>query len=404
MILVLPILVGALIFASAALAASETAIFTLARIEHIREQLSRATGSALERLMSRPLESLIVVIGINEVCNVVAECLATTFFLLWLGADLGPFVAAPVMLALVLILCDITPKTFALAYPAAVARLTARPLAILAELVHPIARHFTPLEEAPHPEPVSESEFKALLRLGENQGEVEPAERALIHRVFDFGTRRAAEVMTSRDRIFAVDIATAPEQIMAEIAHGHFSRVPVYRGAPDNIVGILHAKDLAARRLESGSPRIDRILRAAYFIPPAKPLGELFDEMRRGRFQMALVVDEYSKLLGVVTLEDLLEELFGELRDEFDLELPELEKTGDREWLASGAIEVKKLNLALDADPPIEARGGRPTLSALVLRNLGRVPSAGETLQLGAFEARVERVRGATVELVRLKR
>jgi CBS domain containing-hemolysin-like protein len=180
--------------------------------------------------------------------------------------------------------------------------------------------------------------------------------------------------------------------------------VPVYRGARDNIVGILHAKDLAARRLESVSPRTDRILRPAYFIPPAKPLGDLFDEMRRGRFQMALVVDEYGHLLGLVTLEDLLEELFGELRDEFDTELPELEKTGDNEWLASGAIEVRKLNLALDADPPIEARGGGPTLSAVVLRKLGRVPPAGETLRLGAFEARVERVRGATVELVRLRR
>ena len=404
MIVILPIAVAVLILASAALAASETAIFTIARMEHTREQLTRPVGAALDRLMRRPLESLIVVIGINEASNVFAECLATTFFLLWLGDDIGPYVAAPVMLVLVLIFCDITPKTFALAYPAAVARLTARPLAILAELVHPIARHFTPLEEAPHPGPVSEAEFKALLRLGEHQGEVEPAERAFIHRVFDFGTRRASEVMTPGAKIFALDIAAAPEQLMAEIAHGHFSRVPVYRGAPTNIIGILHAKDLVARRLESVSPRVDRLVRPAYFIPPAKALGDLFDEMRRGRFQMALVVNEYGNLLGLVTLEDLLEELFGELRDEFDTEVPELEKIGDNEWLASGAIEVRKLNLALGADPPIEARGGGPTLSAVMLRKLGRVPPAGETLRLGAFEARVERVRGATVEIVRLKR
>ena len=174
---------------------------------------------------------------------------------------------------------------------------------------------------------------------------------------------------------------------MAEIAHGHFSRVPVYRETPGNIVGILHAKDLAARRLESTSPRVDRLLRPAYFIPPAKALGDLFDEMRRGRFQMALVVNEYGHLLGLVTLEDLLEELFGELRDEFDSEVPELEKINDHEWLVSGAIEVKKLNLALGANPPIEARGGGPTLSAVLLRKLGRVPPAGEILQLGAFAA-----------------
>ncbi|MFZ0659743.1 MAG: hemolysin family protein [Candidatus Binataceae bacterium] len=403
-IVFLPIVVAVLIVVSAALAASETAIFTLARMEHTREQLTRAVGAALDRLMLRPLESLIVVIGINEAANVFAECLATTFFLLWLGADIGPYVAAPVMLLLVLIFCDITPKTFALAYPAAVARLTARPLAILTAIVHPIARHFTPLDEAPHPGPVSEAEFKALLQLGEHQGEVEPAERALIHRVFDFGLRRASEVMTPVEKIFTLEIATAPAQLMAEIAHGHFSRVPVYRDTPGNIVGILHAKDLAARRLEAVSPRVDRLLRPAYFIPPAKALGDLFEEMRRGRFQMALVVNEYGHLLGLVTLEDLLEELFGELRDEFDSEVPELEKISDHEWLASGAIEVKKLNLALNANPPIEARGGGPTLSAVLLRRLGRVPPAGETLRLGSFEARVERVRGATVEQVRLTR
>ena len=143
---------------------------------------------------------------------------------------------------------------------------------MLAAIVHPIARHFTPLDEAPRPEPVSEAEFKALLQSGDS-GEVEPAERALIHRVFDFGARRASEVMTPRERIFTLEIATPPAQLMAEIAHGHFSRVPVYRDSPDNIVGILHAKDLAARRLEAAPPRVDRLMRPAYFVPPGKPLG-----------------------------------------------------------------------------------------------------------------------------------
>lgn len=404
MIVLLPIALAMLILLSAALAASETAIFTIVRLEHTREQLGRAVGAALDRLMQRPVESLIVVIGINEAANIFAECLATIFFLRWLGADIGPYVAAPVMLLVVLICCDITPKTLALAYPAMVVRMTARPLAILAELLHPIARPFIPLRDAPHPGPLSETEFKALLRLGEHQGEVEPAEREFIHRVFDFGMRRAAEVMTARGQIFALDIDTGPEQMMAQIAHGHFSRVPVYRGAPDNIVGILHAKDLAAHRLETAAPRVDRLLRPAIFIPPAKALGDLFDEMRRGRFQMALVVNEYGHLLGLVTLEDLLEELFGELRDEFDTGIPELERVGENEWLASGAIELAALNRALGANPPIRVRGGGPTLSAAVLRILGRVPPAGEKLRLGEFEAEVVRVRGATVERVRLKR
>jgi CBS domain containing-hemolysin-like protein len=402
MMFMLPLAVLALILLSAMLAASETALFSMARLEHTREQMSLSVQHALDRLMRRPLESLMVIIGLNEACNIFADCLATIILLAWLGDKWGPIVAAPAMLAIVLLFCDITPKTFALGFPAALTWITAQPLAALADFVHPFARHFTPLEQAPRPGPVSEAEFKTLLRLGENQGQVEPAEREMIHRVFDFGARRAAEVMTARERIFSLDMPVA--QLVAEIAHENFSRVPVYRHSQDNIVGILHAKDFAARRLEPSPPRVERLVRPAYFVPPGKLLADLFDEMRRGRFQIALVVNEYGRLLGLVTLEDLLEELFGEIRDEFESEIPELTKISDHEWSASGAIALGKLADALAPARVIEVYGGGKTLSSLILRRLGRVPRAGEKLRLGEFEAIIERVRGAAVELVRLHR
>ena len=400
----LPIVILILIALSATLAASETALFALPRMEHTREQLSRAVQQALDRLMHRPLESLIVIIGLNEACNVFADCLATILLIAWFGEHNGPYIAAPAMLIIVLLFCDITPKTFALGFPAALARLTARPLALLTDLLYPLVRHFTQLEEAPRPEPVSEAEFKALLKLGEHQGQVQPQERELIHRVFDFGTRRASEVMTPRERVFSLDIEMPVAQLINEIAHENFSRVPVYRKNRDNIVGILHAKDLAARRLESSSPRVERLLRPAYFVPPGKLLADLFDEMRRGHFQMALVVNEYGHVLGLVTLEDLLEELFGEIRDEFDTEIPELTKVSDNEWDASGAISISRLAEALAPARVIDVYGGGKTLSSLILRRLGRVARVGDKLRLGEFEASVERVKGAAIEMVRLKR
>jgi putative hemolysin len=404
MLSILPLIVLILIVLSATLAASETALFSMARLEHTREQLSQSVQEALDRLMRRPLESLIVIIGLNEACNIFADCLATIILLALLGDKWGPIVAAPLMLLVVLLFCDITPKTFALGFPAALAWLTARPLAVLTDLVHPFARYFAPIEQPPRPAPVSEAEFKTLLKLGETQGEVEPAERAMIHRVFDFGARRVSEVMTARERIFSLDITMPVAHLIAEVAHESFSRVPVYRRNPDNIVGILHAKDLAARRLESSPPRVERLVRPAYFIPPGKLLGELFEEMRRGRFQIALVVNEYGRLLGLVTLEDLLEELFGEIRDEFDSEAPDLTRISDDEWAASGAVALGKLAEELAPAKVVEVYGGGKTLSSLVLRRLGRVPRAGDKLKLGDFEATVERVRGAAVETVRLHR
>jgi CBS domain containing-hemolysin-like protein len=399
---ILPIAVAILLLLSALLAASETALFAFVRMEHTREHLDGSIRRALDRLMARPLESLIVIIGLNEAANVFAECLATTFLLMWLG-PIGAWIAVPAMLVIVLIFCDITPKTFALGFPAGVARLTARPLAELASIIHPLARFFTPAAPPQRPEPVSEDEFKALLRVGEVQGEVEPQERELIHKIFDFGSRRAAQVMTPRDKIFSLDAETPPERLMSHVASGHFSRVPVYRGNPDNIVGILHVKDLVTRRLEPAPPRLERLLRPVYFVPPGKPLAELFDEMRHGRFQLALVVDEYGRVLGLITLEDLLEELFGEIHDEFDYEGPELLTVGPGEWLVSGGIDLERLRDALGDSRSLPGAGAQ-TLSGLVLRRLKRVPRPGEKFSLGDFEAAVERVRGATVELVRLKR
>jgi putative hemolysin len=398
----LPIAVVLLIAASAMLAASETALFALVRMEHTRERLDAAVRDALARLLERPLESLMLIIGLNEASNVFAECLATTFMLMWLGS-VGAWIAAPAMLVIVLIFCDITPKTFALGFPALVASVTARPLAALASFAHPATRWFAPAVEPPRLEPVSEAEFKALLRVGEDQGEVEPQERELIHRVFDFGNRRVSEVMTPREKMFSLPIDIPADRLHAEVVAGHFSRIPIYRASPDDIAGILHVKDLVTRRLDSAEPRLDRLLRPAVFVPPGKPLGELFDEMRRGRFQLAIVVNEYGRVLGLITLEDLLEELFGEIRDEFDYEGPELTAVGDSEWLASGGIEFERLRDALGAHGSIGVNGPR-TLGALVLRRLGRVPRRGESLRLGDFEATVERVRGATVEMVRLKR
>jgi putative hemolysin len=400
--ILLPIIVVVLLLLSALLASSETALFALVRMEHTRTNLSASVQHALDRLMERPLESLMVIIGMNEASNVFAECFATTFMIFWLG-EMGAYISVPVMLVTVLIFCDITPKTFALGFPGFVAEVTARPLAALAAVVHPLAKRIISAAPPPRPEPVSEAEFKALLRVSEFQGQVEPQERELIHKVFDFGTRRVSEVMTPREKIFALDIATPADRIVAEVVAGHFSRIPIFRESRDDIVGILHVKDLVTRRLEPAPPRLERLIRPAYYVPPGKSLAELFDEMRRGRFQLALVVNEYGKVLGLITLENLLEELFGEIRDEFDYEGPEVTIEAPGEWTVSGAIEIDRLRESLGDEKSLGVTGSH-TLSSVVLRRLGRVPRPAEQFRLGDFDATVERVRGATVEVVRLKR
>ena len=400
--LFLPLVVGVLLLIAGLLAASETALFSLVRMESARGRMHGPLRAAIERLMAHPLESLLVIIGLNETVNIFAECIATSFLLFIFGRPLGAYLSVGLMFVLVLLIAEITPKTFALGWPEGIMRVTARPLVMATSVVHPIVRLFTPFKGAPRPAPLSESEFRALLRVSESQGEVEPAERALIDRVFEFANRRASEVMTPRDKLFCLDIDTLPEHLAAEVARGHFSRIPVYRNDPGNIVGVLHVKDLAARRLEPALPRLERLVHPPFFVPPSKPLAELLEEMRRERRQLAIVVDEYGVLLGVLSVEDMLEELFGEISDEFDVDTPELTHAADGSWLAAGGIEFAKLRDALGRER-LPALDGEPTLSRWILRRLGRVPRPGEHLRLGEFDAAVEKVRGASVELVRLK-
>jgi putative hemolysin len=399
----LPVLAGLLLILAGLLAASETSLFSLVRMERTREMLSGWLRAPVDQLLRRPLESMVIIIGFNEVCNVFAACLST-WFLLYIIGPLGGWVAVPVNFVLILLIADITPKTFALGHPMGIMKITARPLSALTQILHPLAALFTPFSEAPLPGPLSETEFKALLHAGESEGQVEAAERELIHKVFDLGGRRVAEVMTPRDMVFSLPIDTPPELLATEVARGHFSRVPIYRGDPDYIVGILHAKDVVARRLDRTPTRIERLMRPPYFVPPGKQLGDLLDEMRHNHQQIAMVVNEYGKLLGLVSLEDLLEELFGEIKDEFDVEVPEMTPLPGGGWSVAGSIELRKLTEVLGAQDLALGDSGEPTLNRLVLRKLCRVPRAGERFHLGRFDITVEKVRGASVELMTFKR
>ncbi|HLH76579.1 MAG TPA: hemolysin family protein [Candidatus Binataceae bacterium] len=397
----LPTLIALLLALAAFVSASETAVFSLLRIERLRAQLRPRVGLAVERLLARPLETLVTLIGLTEVANVFAECLATSLLIGLLGHR-GAYLAVPINLVAIVLISDVTPKTLALAFPAAVLDLTAQPLAMLTRLLHPITGRLK-VSPPPGPPSVSETEFRALLRAGETQGQVEAAERELIDRVFDFGGRRAQEIMTPREHIFALPIDISPQRLASEVAHGHYSRVPIYHGDLDRIVGVLHAKDLVAWRLESTPPRLERLLRAPYYVPPSKALGPMLEEMRHDHVQLALVVNEYGRLLGLVSLEDLLEELFGEIRDEFDLDGPEITPLDEGRWSVAGSVELNRLAQAVGAiDLP--AGEHEPTLSRLLLRRLGRVPRSGERFVLLGFEVTVDKVRGASLERVTLRR
>ncbi len=316
---------------SAFLSAAELALFGLRRVD--REQLAKS-GRAVDGVILRLLahsKRLVVSVAIgNEAVNMTLAAIAAGLVCgvmdagVWLCGLVAIGVAAPV----VILLGDVVPRTLAIKNPIELARAAARPLALFSLIVAPVrwlvqtvselvAR---PLGGSGRPRMsggLSEEEFRKLVDAGSAQGQVDARERRLIHRVFEFGDKNVGQIMTPRDKVFALAYDLPMARLAKEVAARGFSRVPIYQRSLDNIRGILNAKDLVLSVAgQSPARTLSELLHEPLFVPRTTPLARLFRTFKQKKVHMALVVSEYGKLLGLVTMEDLLAQLFGEIKDE----------------------------------------------------------------------------------------
>jgi len=240
-------------------------------------------------------------------------------------------------------------------------------------------------------------EMAALTREGE--AELADAERILVAKAVSFGDRPVRHVLTPRRDIVAVPIDIAPADVLRVMRESGCSRIPVYRGEKDDVVGFLYVKDVLGTPI--GADGIGPLLRQPYVVQAEKPVGELFREFRARKVHIALVLDEYGSLVGLVTMEDLLEELFGEMHDELDEDAePTIRRRASGSFLVSGRVSVGELNARLKLDiPPSDDEA---TIAGVVIDRFGRVPDVGETLRMDGFSVTVEKLDGSAVELVRV--
>ncbi len=322
---------------SAFCSGTEVALFTLRRVD--REQLARSNHTAdrlIVRMLERPrrliatvligsqaFNALLVIITLAVVFRMVPDDLtarSTTWAIA--GITLG------VSLPLVVLISEVTSKTLAAKVPLAWARACAFPLALFALVVTPIRIVFhyaseillRPLGASARTRPkrdLSEEEFRTLIDAGSAQGQVDARERRMIHRVFEFNDKNVGQVMTPRERIFALSYDLPMQRMVKEVAGRGFSRVPIYQKSLDNVRGILNAKDLV--RVAAGQPTnrpLGELLHEPLFVPRTTPVKRLFLTFKQKKVHMAIVVSEYGKVLGLVTMDDLLAQIFGALRDE----------------------------------------------------------------------------------------
>ncbi len=224
-------------------------------------------------------------------------------------------------------------------------------------------------------ETVTEEEIRMMIDVGEEKGSIEEEEKELINNVFEFNDKTVSEVMIHRTEVYAIDVTSKLEDILSELKEYKYSRIPVYEENIDNIVGVLFIKDLLAHVYSKKEVRIKKIMRDAYFVSKSKPINELFKEMQKNKQQLAIVVDEYGGTAGIITMEDMLEELVGNIFDEYDDVEKDYEKIDDNTFMIDGSVSIYDLRKILGVQIP---EGDYDTLSGYLIELLGRIPEDDE--------------------------
>jgi putative hemolysin len=311
-----------------------------------------------------------------------------------------------------LVLGELVPKALALRYSESIALLVSTPFRVMARgsrwLVDLLAastrltlRVFGIRDAGPRTF-VSEEEIKHMVREGRQQGVLDQTEMEIIHSVFEFTDTPVRKVMVPRPKIFALDADTPPSEVGRLVVEGGFSRIPAYEGSIDNVVGLLYVKD-ALRLLEARQPvEIRRILHPVHFVPESKKVGDLLKELQKRRTHMAVVIDEHGSVTGLVTLEDLIEEIVGEIQDEYDWEERPVERLRDGSLVVEGTVAAAELRDGYEI--PVPESDEFETVAGFMLDRLGTVPKGGEVVAVGDWRFTVVDVEHNRISKVKIER
>ncbi|HEY7037255.1 MAG TPA: hemolysin family protein [Methylomirabilota bacterium] len=399
------IVLGILLLFSAILSGAEAAYFSLGRtrLKELAEQQGETPGP-LTPLLEQPHELLVTLLVGITVVNIGASALAAAIAEQLFGSH-GLAIAIAAMVFLLTIFGEVLPMTLAVEYPLRFASWVSRPVVWLSMALKPIRvglGAFTAItirlvgSERRRGQPeISEEELRTLVDVGAREGVVERSEREMIHKVFELEDTLVREVMVPRPDMFCLDVTTEPAQLLPLLREQLHSRVPVYEETVDQIVGVLYTKDLLPYLV--GLPpdfSLRPHLHPPYFVPGSKRADALLREFQAKKLHLAVVVDEYGGTAGLVTLEDLLEELVGEIRDEYDEDERLIQRVAPRSFRVSGRLAIDELNTATGLQIPDDAFD---TVGGWVLDLFGRVPHKGEKTEADGVRVAVEKVERTRV-------
>ncbi|MDF2595574.1 MAG: CBS/transporter-associated domain protein [Clostridia bacterium] len=394
------LLIAILTLLNAFFAASEIAILSLNKnkIKLLAEGGSKK-AKLLEKLTEEPTKFLSTVqVGIT-----LAGFLSSASAATGISKDLGQFLsnfkvpyaeqAAVVAVTIILsyftlVFGELYPKRVALYKAEAIAMFAASPIMFISKLTAPFVKllslsttfllKITGINDENLEEKISKEEIRAWVEVGEEHGVINETEKDMINSIFEFDDKLAEEVMTPRTEVYMINVNKPLNEYLDELLEEKYSRMPVYEGDSDNIIGVLYMKDflVEARKVGFENVEVRDLLHTAYFVPEKKNIDELFKELQATKKHMAILIDEYGGFSGVVTIEDLIEEVMGKIEDEYDNEEPDIVQQDNNTFIINGLLSIKELSDSLNLDLDVEAED-YDTVSGLVVKQMGHIPATG---------------------------
>ncbi|HET6373565.1 MAG TPA: hemolysin family protein [Candidatus Polarisedimenticolia bacterium] len=416
------ILLSCLMALSAILSASETAFFTLRpwRVERLRRERP-GPGGHLATAMRNPRVFVVTIIVGTELVNVGVSNLVAVLKrrLDWLHLPVQGELVVGVLATsgILVLLCDLVPKSMAVAFPEAVALRTARPLALFAWLIRPVTlplAHLTSVlterrsgrrAAKTGAAPLTHDDFRTLIDISRREGVLKPRQTDMIEAALRLGDLPVRQVMVPRPDIVAINETASLDEALELIRGTRHSRVPVFRETIDEITGVLYAKDILARRFgfapQAAKTDLRALVRPALFVPEVMRAPQLVAELQERKVHLAIVVDEYGGTAGVVTLEDLLEEMVGEFADEFDRPIRVFRRIRKGAFWVRASMAIPEFNRRVRGrikDPAVDTVGG------YVLKLFDRVPAEGDSVSDDQFVFTVRRMKGRRILVLLVER
>ena len=401
-----------LIIMSAFFSSAESAFLAIQNTSKLRHLVQNKNREAIrvDMMLKEPGRLLSTILLGNNLVNIAFAALITAITLAFLGESLGVAVSTIIATGILLVLGEIIPKTIAVNYPSQVAFLLARPLKFFELILLPIVlilqwiSKIATLGKKPSTESITEAELLTLIDIGEAEGEFPSKEAEMLESVFKFGDLYTREIMTPRTEIVFIEKGTSMDDFIQIYQQHTHTRFPIYETSTDNIIGILSAKDILKSMTSistNSTQTITDVIRNPYFVPETKRIAELFEELRSSGNQMAIAIDEYGGICGLVTLKQLLEEVVGRVGEEGISPEEEYETLGKDIYQLDGGMNVSEIKEELEINL---GNGDYETVAGFVLDSLGHIPKAGEYFETSELLVEVVEMNGLKIEAVKVSK